>query len=322
MNTKDEKKSVIYRGLFEKYALFIVFIVIIATFYIMTPKFLTISNITNLFVQATPLGIAAIGMALVLIQGGIDLSAGSIMYLVIVLCSKLFNVGLGLVPFIAISIIAGAMLGAINGILISRLNVIPFIATLGAMALFRGIGLTLSDQRTILFTDDVVSIIVNTKIIGIPIVVVAFALILILAQFVFSYTQFGRQLYAIGNNEGVAIKIGIKVKQKRFIAYVLCGAFAGLCGLVTAAQAASIPPALGVGQEFIFISAAVLGGVSLYGGKGKIIPGVLLGVLIITTIENGLVLVGANPYSYQIVRGIIIALAVTIDSISYTGELR
>ena len=306
----------------NKNMLLIALALVITIFSLIQPKFFSLENLLNILAQGTPLGIATVGMAIIIIQGGIDLSAGSIVYLSMVICSQLFKYNVGIEVYILISLACGAFLGAINGVLISYLNVVPFIATLGTQALFRGLGLTISGQKMSIFPESASSVIINTKVFGIPLMIVIFAMVLIVAQIVLSRTQFGRQLYAIGNNEGASLKIGIKIKKIRFIVYLIAGMLVGLGGLITAIQISAVPAGLAEGSEFNYITAAVIGGISLFGGKGTILPGVLLGVLIVTSINNGLVIIGANAYFYQIILGAIIAFAVAIDSINYKGELR
>jgi len=306
----------------DKYALITVFAIMILIFSLISQSFFTLSNLINILVQASAMGIATVGAAMVILQGGVDLSAGSCMFLSMVVCSRFFNMNLGLVPLVLISVATGALLGCLNGLFVAYIKVIPFITTLGTMTLGRGLGLTISEAKIVIFSDASATVLRNARVLGIPVIVLVLAAILVLAQVVLTNTGFGRQLYAIGNNQLAAVKIGINVKRRRFHVYILSGAFSGLSGFIFSAQSGSISPDFGKGQEFIFISAAVLGGVSLFGGKGKIFPGVLLGILIITVIENGLVIVGANPYAYQIVRGLIILFAVVIDCIKYKGDLR
>jgi ribose/xylose/arabinose/galactoside ABC-type transport system permease subunit len=175
----------------------------------------------------------------------------------------------------------------------------------------------------VFFNNAVGTFIVKTRLFDvIPLIVIILAVVMAVGQFVLSRTLFGRQLYAIGNNRGGAENMGINVRRQVFFSYVICGALAGLSGLVSGAQVGGISPTFAQGQEFIIISATVLGGVSLFGGRGKVFPSAFLGILIIMCIENGLVMAKTNMYAYTIVRGLIIFLAVMLDSMQNRGETR
>ena len=312
----------IFKTILDHYTLLFVFVAMVVVFTILVPSFFTISNFINILVTAASTGIATVGMAIVILQKGIDLSAGSVMYFGVILCSQLIGHGHSLIVFILVALLAGAVIGLINGTLITIFKVMPFIATYGTMILVRGVALTISGQKTIIFADPVSVQIISQRFLGIPVIVYLLFLVLIITSLILSKTQFGRQLYAIGNNEHAAEKLGINVKRNRLIAYVLCSAFASCAGLIAGAQSGTFNPTLGSGKEFVFISAAVIGGVSLSGGKARVFPSLFLGILIITAIESGLVMVSANPYLYQIIRGGLIVVAVIIDSIKYKGNLR
>lgn len=315
-------KKLTMESFLDKYALLSVFIAMVIVFSILSPSFFTLSNAVNIILSSVSVGIATIGMAIVIMQGGIDLSAGSAMYLAAIVCSKIMNTGMNVAVFIIIALAVGATVGALNGFLITKFKVLPFIATYGTMMLARGIAMYLSGQKNVIFSDPVAKQIATNQLFGVPVIVYAFALVLLLTWFVLGRTPFGRQLYAIGNNQRAAEKIGINVSQRRMVAYIICGACAGVAGLIAGAQSGAFNTSLGDGKEFTFIAAAVLGGVSLSGGKARVFPHLIVGILITTGVEAGLVMTGANPYLYQIVRGGLIALAVVIDSIHSRAELR
>ena len=316
------KKNFTMETFLDKYALVTVFALMVLVFTILTPSFFSFSNAVNILLSAVPVGIATIGMAIVIMQSGIDLSAGSAMYLAAIVCSKIMNKGCPVIVFVILALVVGGLVGAVNGVLITKFKVLPFIATYGTMMLVRGIALFLSGKRNIIFSDPVAQKIATGKILGIPVIIVIFAAVLVLTWFVLGKTTLGRQLYAIGNDQRAAEKIGINVVKRRMTAYIICGACAGIAGLISGAQAGAFNTSLGDGKEFTFIAAAVLGGVSLAGGKARVFPHLFVGILIMTAVEAGLVMVGANPYLYQVVRGGLIALAVIIDSIHSKAELR
>lgn len=309
-------------SLYYKYGLYLIFIILCAVFTALNPSFLSLSNARNLLQQISSSGICACGLLFVMLTGGIDISVSSTMYVTAVLSATLTENGtLGFLGSLLLSLAVGGVIGSVNGILVSKLHVSPLIATLGMQYVVRGIGVGIVGIRTIMFTSDVGKMIVNTKVFRfIPLLIFMLILVMALTQRVLSVTLFGKQFYAIGNNRGGAIKMGIKVERKELLAYVICGALSGLAGLISGAQVGMVSPTFSSGQEFIIISAVVLGGTSLFGGKGKVFPGVLFGVLIMFCIENGLVMAQMNMYSYTIVRGIVIFFAVMVDSLTNRAE--
>lgn len=307
---------------FYKYGIYIVFALVVIVFSTLTPKFYAVDNIINIFLQTASTGISVVGIVFVIITAGIDLSVGTTILFSAIISALLITRGYGLLTVVAGAIICGAIIGTINGFVISKWKVIPFIATLATMTFGRGITLYINKTKTLYCPGDVGDFIIKTRVLGIPVIVIALIFLAIIGQLVLNKTSFGRQLFAIGNNSAAAEKIGINVSRRIFFVYLISGVFAGLSGLVSAAQIGAVTPTLGQGQEFVIISAAVLGGVSLFGGRGSIIPGALVGAILITCIEDGLVLVNANPYAYTAVRGLVIFVAVMVDCFRNKGELK
>jgi len=320
INIKNKDKS--FLDYFYKFGLYIVFVVVIAIFSILNPKFFAIENFINIFLQSSAIGIAAVGVAFVILTAGIDISVGSIMFLSATITAHFVGQGAGLFITILIALLCGSVIGAINGFVVARFRIVPFIATLASMFYVRGIALIISEQKMVFFTGEVGMILAKTRLLGIPLIVLIFLAVLTIGQLVLSKTSYGRQIYAIGSNPAAAQKMGLKVRKLKFSVYLISGIMAGLSGLIASVQVGAVIPTFGKGSEFVVISSVVLGGVSLFGGKGNIFPGVLVGVLLVMSIENGLVLVGANPYLYQIVRGVIIFVAVMLDCVRFKGELR
>ena len=309
---------------FYKYGLFFVFIVLVILFSSLNENFFTVKNSINLLQQTTSTGIAAVGLVFVLLTGGIDVSIGSITFMTSVIAATLTSRGLGMAGAFIVSIGCGAVVGCVNGFFCSKLKMVPLIVTLAMLYIIRGGMIGIVGINRVAFTNPVGTALARMRLFNdfLPIIVLILIIVMIIGQLILVKTSFGRQLFAIGNNKIAAQKMGIKVERNIFISYVLCGAFAGLSGLISGAQVGVIPPTFATGTEFIIISATVLGGVSLFGGKGSDFPGAFLGVLIIMCIENGLVMASANMYAYTIVRGIVIFLAVLLDSVRNTGELR
>lgn len=304
---------------FYKYGIYIILILLILLFSLQSKQFLTLNNLINVLQQSAALGIATTGMILVILTAGIDISVGSVMYFASCLAGVAISKDVGLIPAILIALVGGGVIGALNGLAVAKFNIVPFIATLATMGIARGLGLIISRAR-ILFFFDISKIISGSRFLGIPVTVYLLIVVLITGNFLLRKTQFGRQLFAIGNDKSGAKKIGINVERKIFLAYFICGILAGLAGIISSAQVSAVTPSFAIGTEFVVISAAVLGGTSLFGGKGNILPGALTGVLIVTIIENGLNIVNASPYTYPVVRGAVIFIAVMVDSLKNSGE--
>jgi ribose transport system permease protein len=196
-----------------------------------------------------------------------------------------------------------------------------FIITLASMNIFRGIALLISNSKLIsvnsLGMDHV-----NQKIFGIPLVLIIFVVLILLFDYLLRHTKYGRNVLAIGNDKILAAKIGINVNKNILVSFIICGVLSSICGVLLSGQIGAVSADFGTGNEFIIISATVLGGTSLFGGKGKIFPNVIIGITLVILIMNGLAMVSADPYLYIIVRGIVLFLAVALDSINYKGELR
>ncbi len=308
---------------FYRYGLVVVVVLLLLSFSLLNRNFLSGANGINLLQQTASTSIAAAGLVFVMVAGGIDISLGSTMFLASVIVATAANAGAGLATSFAIAIGCGAIVGALNGFCVAFLRIVPLIVTLASLYAVRGVALSITGVQSVDFFNEVADAVAYFRFGGvIPVVVVISAATLALSQLVLGRTLFGRQLYAIGNNATGARVMGLAVRRNVFLTYVISGALAGLAGMVSGAQVGSITPAFSEGQEFIIITSTILGGVSLFGGKGTALPGAFLGVLIIMCIENGLVMAGANMYLYTIVRGFVIFIAVMLDCLRNTGELR
>lgn len=322
MNTLKLNKNTVYSA-FYKYGLYIIFVLLVLIFTLFNRNFFSGANAINLLQQTASTGIAAAGLVFVLVAGGIDISMGSTIFFASVIVTNLTNQGMGLFGAFAVAIACGVLVGAINGFFVSVLNIVPLIVTLATLYIVRGVALAITGVQSLFFFNPVGDAVAYTRIGGVvPVVILILGITLIIVQVVLSRTLFGRQLYAIGNNRTGARIMGIKVKRNTFLTYVISGGLAGLSGLVSGTQVGAITPTFAEGQEFIIITATILGGVSLFGGKGKAFPGAFLGVLIVMCIENGLVMAGTNMYLYTIVRGIVIFFAVMLDCMQNKGEIR
>ena len=256
-----------------------------------------------------------------LITGGIDISVASNMYFSAVVGTTLLNnLGCPLILCFVGSCLSGLLIGCINGFCVSRLKIVPFITTLATYSVAKGLGLMFTNQQ-MLFLDSKVMVFSSTRIFGIPLMVYIFAVVVIIGHFILTKTQYGRQLFACGNNLTGANKMGINGPRVVFAAYAICGTLAGLAGMVNAARLSVINPNFAQNDEFTVISSAVIGGASLFGGKGKVIPGAIIGIVMVQVISNGLTIIGASAYIQNIFKGLIIFVAVMVDSIKNNGDI-
>lgn len=315
--------------LLYQYGIYIVLGVMIVYFSTTNPNFLSVRNAMIILQQAAPIGIGVIGMAFVLVVAGIDISVGQNMFLVAVLvgiamrsmeAAGYLGTVRSFVIIYAIALCVGALLGIVNGLLVARFRLVPFIATLATMGIARGVALIASNSKVAFVPK--LGVVSNGAIGGIPYVVIILVVLAIVFDYVLRRTPYGRQVMAIGADSVAAQKVGIRVDRDVLIAYLICGTLAGLGGVLSAGQVGAVAVYFADGNEFLVISAAVLGGTSLFGGKASILPGALIGILLVTTIVNGMTMMNASPYAYKIVRGGIIFLAVMVDSLNYKGELR
>ena len=278
-------------------------------------NFLSFNNIMNLLLQVSTNGFIAFGMTFVILTAGIDLSVGSILALSGALTAGLIGAGVPTPLAIIGALVIGAFLGALNGVLVSYGKLAPFIVTLATMTIFRGFTLVYTNGNPIvkkLGADDLFSFLGQDDLFGIP-----FPAILMFIVFVFLYillhkTAFGKSVYAIGGNEKAAYISGVKLNKTKIIIYTISGIMAALSGLIVTSQLSSATPTAGTSYEMDAIASVVLGGTSLMGGKGRLV-GTLYGALLIGVINNGLNIIGVSSFWQQVVKGLVILVAVLLD---------
>jgi ribose transport system permease protein len=299
---------------------FAALIVIIVFFTFASEHFLTFSNFKGILLATSVTGILAMGVTFVIITGGIDLSIGTVMTLSAVMTGVIItNIGLPTPIGIAAGVLTGTVMGLVNGALIARLKIPPFIATLGMLSVARGLALILSNLAPIYFPDapefnEAFMGSVTDSLFGVDIPNLTFLFfgVAIVAGFILSRTILGRYVFAIGSNEEAARLSGVRTVVWKASAYVISGLFAGIAGVVIAARLNSAQPAVGFGYELDAIAAAVIGGTSLSGGEGSIL-GTVIGAFLISVLTNGLRLLDV-PQEWQIVvTGVIVVLAVYLD---------
>jgi ribose transport system permease protein len=284
---------------------------------ISSPYFLTVNNIVyTVALYFTWICIAGFGEGLVLIGGGLDLSVGSTMGLSGTVTALALSSGYSL----WVSLLAGLMLGVIvgitNGLVVTRVGLNPFIATLGSLSVVRGLTYGIADGTSIALPNtnaaNEFSYLGNGTIWSVPIPVIIMLVIGLVLLIVLNGTAFGRRIYAVGGNENAARLLGLNVKKIKVILYVLSGFFSAVGGLLLTARAGTALPDAATGYELEVIAAVVIGGTSLSGGSGTI-PGILIGAALLGIIDNGIVLLGINGYWQQTITGLVIVLAATLD---------
>lgn len=311
LKTLSEKRNI--KTIISRYGIYIIFLVIFLVLSIANQAFFTSSNLLNILKQASTVAVIAIGQTLCLITGGMDLSSGSIMALAGV-TSAMFGLAdkTNMPAAFLTAILVGMLCGFINGLIVSKGRVPAFIATLGMQQAARGMALLVTNATPVFGLSAAYIFMGSGKILGIPMLVIIMAAVVIVTAFILNKTKFGRHVYAVGGNEQSAHVSGIRVQRVKLIVYTAAGALAGLGGIMLAGRIQSGTPTMGEGYELDAIAGAVIGGVSTSGGVGTIY-GAVIGSLLMAMISNGLDLMNVSAYYQQIIKGIIIVLAVLLD---------
>ncbi|MFD1065638.1 ABC transporter permease subunit [Oceanobacillus locisalsi] len=289
-------------------------VIIVLILGLLNDNFFTMNNILNLLRQVSINALIAFGMTFVILTAGIDLSVGSMLALGSALTAGLLTSGMDPMLAVFIGLLIGLALGAMNGLIITKGKVAPFIATLATMTIFRGATLVYTDGRPITGLSDsfTFEMIGRGYVFGVPFPALLMLIIFIILFFVLRSTVFGRQVYAVGGNEEASILSGIKADRVKIWVYSLTGMLSVLAGIILTSRLNSAQPTAGSMYELDAIAAVVIGGTSLAGGRGRIV-GTLIGALIIGVIDNGLNLLNVSSFYQQIVKGGVILLAVLMD---------
>jgi ribose/xylose/arabinose/galactoside ABC-type transport system permease subunit len=293
------------------YALYFAFAILLVVFSFASPWFLSIDNFLNIGRQTALVSIIAIGMTFVIIARQIDLSVGSALALSGMSAAlAMAHIGDNWIIGAIAGIGTGAIVGAINGFVVTRLNIPSFLVTLGTLSAARGLALLVTTTRPVIITNDsFVAIFGEGDIFGVPVPIIWTVLAVIAGILLLHYSVFGRQIYAAGGNPTAALYSGINIKRVTTLAFVLTGMLAGLAALVLSARSHAARPDVVQGLELDVIASVTLGGCSLFGGRGFVL-GTLLGSLIIGTLNNGLVLLGVSSSLQLVIKGAIIVAAV------------
>ncbi|NTW03454.1 MAG: ABC transporter permease [Oscillochloris sp.] len=328
----NNRQRMSLRDLLFRLRAFIALILLVITFSLLSPAFLTTGNLLILAKHVAINALLAIGMTFVILTGGIDLSVGSIVGLAGMIAGGLINQGLVLPMFgvvvyfsiwmiILITLVLGMLMGGLNGWMITRFNVAPFIATLGMLYVARGFAMLRSNGAT--FPNLVgkaelgntgFPVLGAGTMLGIPLPIWIMVLFAAVAAVVASRTPFGRQVFAIGGNERAAELSGVRVKRVKLAVYMISGFCAAMTGLIVASQLVASHPATGETFELNAIAAVVLGGTSLSGGRGSI-GGTIIGAFVIGVLSDGLILLGVSEFWQIVIKGLVIVLAVMIDQL-------
>jgi inositol transport system permease protein len=318
-------------SILSKYGIFLIFAAMVVVASLLSPAFLSRINLINIVRQMSVVGLIALGVTGVIVSAGIDLSSGSVVGLTAVVGASLaqssdssspFYPGLHL-PLIApvlATLTVGALVGLINGSLVAKTRIPPFIATLGTYTSIRGAALLYTAGRPISDLTDDYNFVGQGDLFGIPVPIIILVVMAILTHILYAHTKFGKYIYAIGGNEQAARVSGIDSARYKMLIYVYAGLLSGLAGLVVSARIGSGQAGLGVGYELDAIAAAVIGGTSLSAGGIGTVAGTIVGALIIGVLNNILDLMNVSAYWQQIIKGCIIVGAVIIDQLKHRGS--
>lgn len=298
----------------QDFGALIALVLLVVVIGVISPEFRTLSNFLSLLRQSSINGFIAFGMTCVILTGGIDLSVGSVLALSTALCAGFITNGVPVGLAMVLALIIGTALGAVSGLLVTKGRLQPFIATLITMTVYRGATMISMDGKPISNLGDSFTL----KVVGkgnfyhIPIPAITFVVMFLIFMFVLEKTTFGRRVYATGSNEQSAKLAGINVNRTKLITYAISGCMSALSGLILLSRLSSAQPTLGSGYELDAIAAVALGGTSMNGGRGRV-WGTFVGILIIAVLNNGLNILGVSSYYQDVVKGIVILIAVLSD---------
>lgn len=293
----------------------LLFVAVFLVFGLLSDRFLQFQSFENIVKQASFIGIVAIGMTVVMLTGGIDLSVGTNMYLSSVVAGLMMqNFGVSTGGALLACLATGLAFGAVNAVLIVHLRMVPFIVTLGTLVAGRGIALLITQSRGVILPNELLQFGAGRSF-GIPNPILLFLLVAIAVQVFLKRTPLGRHIYALGYDSKAAKQAGIKVGRTQAAAYLICGVLAALGGCISVSQLGIVNAGFGEFAELYAIAAAVLGGASLFGGVGSVLPGTVLGAVLIQMVQSGLVFLRIDIYIQPLVQAAIIFLAIALDSV-------
>lgn len=308
------------RELLRKSSVYLILILLLLTFSILSPRFLSASNLINVLLQTSIVAMLAIGQTVVMLTAGIDLSVGMVGILCGAIAAGLatgygFGLNLGTVPAFLLTLILGSVIGGVSGLLIVFGNLPPFVATLAMMAVARGLTLVFTQGKPIAGLPEDFVFVGSGSVLGIPFPVILLFVAVALAYLLLARTAFGLHIYAIGGNKEMARLAGVNVRRVELGAYIISGLTAAFAGLILTGRLASAQPNVGAELNLESIAACVLGGTSLFGGTGNVLK-TIVGALIMGTLANGMNLLGIPSYPQLVIKGLVFIAAVTLDILS------
>ena len=314
--SEDAKKRLDIGSILRRQGLLLMLILMIIFFRFQSPEyFLTFDNVITILVGATALGIMASAQTPLIISGGIDVSVGSVVALTTVMVGKLLATGMSSWLVVLISIVIGISIGALNGFIVVQLGVNPFITTLGTMSFFSGLSFILSAGQTVSIRDPLFDWFLYTKVLKIPVLVIMVVFVIALAYFVERKTIVGRNIFAIGGNREAARLSGISTKMLPLGLYMVSSLSAAIAGVVLVSQLGSASPQLGTSFLLSVVTAVILGGTSLAGGRGSVV-GTAIAVGILATLSNGFAQMQLPSYGQTTALGAALIIAVLVDQTS------
>ena len=311
--SQNQASNVLLMKIFKQYGgIFLSLIILCVIFSIMNPRFMSVANFMNVLQQVAVIAIAAFGMTWVILLGEIDLSIGSIIAVAGMVGAQCFVYGLGFAPALVLTLLAGALMGLINGVLTAKLLLPSFIVTVATMGIYRGLVSLPTNGAPAMIMNETWTAIGTESFLGFPIIIWIVLVLFVFNQVLLGKTTFGRRAYLTGGNREAALYSGIKVDRLKITIFVISGVMAAISGVLLSARLFSAQTNAGTSYELDAIAAAVLGGTSLAGGVGTMV-GTLIGALIIGVMNNGMNMLSV-PYFYQlIVKGLVILVAVWLD---------
>lgn len=300
----------------RKYQSILMLLIFSGMIALLNDRFLTISNLTNVFRQSSINAVIAAGMTFVILTGGIDLAVGSILAISSAVCANMLMSGMGIVPSVIAALVVGAVAGCASGLIITKGKVQPFIATLVMMTFLRGATLVYTNGIPLTVgkakSADAFYFLGNGNVMGLPIPILLTIVVFGIAYYVLTQMKIGRYVYAVGGSEEASRLSGLNTDRIKIFVYTVSGLLAALAGIIVTSRLSSAQPTAGTGYELDAIAAVVLGGTSLVGGKGRIM-GTVVGVLIIGILNNALNLMDISSYYQMIAKAAVILLAVLLD---------
>ncbi len=306
----------------EKLYIFLILIAAIVFFGIAAPNFFTWLNLTNILIQNSYLIIATIGIAMIMISSGADLSVSYQIGIVSVVLGKLMTkAGVGIVPSLIIALAVGALLGSVNGICAIKLKVHPMVATMATMTIYQGIAFVSSNSETYFDFPDAFKTIGQGKIGPIPICVILMVIAVLVGWFLLNKTYFGRYVYSLGGNEEATRLAGVNTRKVRMMIFLIAGLFVGVSAIVLTARTGSASAGIASDAMFSCFTACILGGISFAGGGGNILN-VIISVLILGVLSNGIQMMGGSIYAQYIAKGILLVAAIAYDNYQKARRMR